>query len=210
MKKPVEPRELYQALAVNLRSRLDFAEHVLAKPFARPFQTVETVALQGRKAIETIAYMMLVATEQGFGRAQMPRDVRTQWNAEPIFQRLKKKGLNLIPSPCRVSKSEDPLYAWVVEGLAEYRLSYDDLCEIYRTFHKGLHEPNPYVQPVDDAYYSNLVPELRKAIEQIKNLTWRHSMFIRGKAFLCILSDDNGKVGVLGLDKTSDLPESIK
>jgi hypothetical protein len=159
------PRELYQALAVNLRSRLDFAEHVLAMP-GRPSQIVETVSLQGRKCVETIAYMMLVATEHGFGRANMPRDVRTQWNAEPIFQRLKRKGIDLIPSPQRVSASQDPRYKLVIEGIEKYRLNYDDLIAIYRTFHQGSHEPNPYVQPVDDRYYTNLLPVLPSSIRR--------------------------------------------
>jgi len=209
MNKPT-PLELYQSLAVNLRSRLDFAESILAKPLPLSFQTVETVSLQGRKCVETIAYMMLVATEHGFGRANMPRDARTQWNAEPIFQSLKKKGLNLIPSPQRVSKSQEPDYKLMIEGLAEFRLSYDDLSEIYRTFHKGLHEPNPYIQSVDDDYYKNLIPTLQDTIGRMKNLTWRHMIFIRGHAFLCILSDDSGKVGVMGLDKLADLPQHLK
>lgn len=208
MTKPT-PRELYQTLAVNLRSRLDFAESVIAKPFARPFQTVETIALQGRKCVETIAYMMLVATEKGFGRANMPRDARTQWNAEPIFQSLKKKGLDLIPSPQRIAASKTPGIKLEIVGVAEDRLSYDDLSAIYRTFHKGLHEPNPYVQAVDDEYYTKIIPDLTSAMIKIKKLTWRHMIFIRGSAFLCVLSDDNGKVGVTGLDKEEDLPKEV-
>jgi hypothetical protein len=204
------PRETYQALAVNLRSRLDFAESTLASPYKYAFQTVETVSLQGRKCVETIAYMMLVATEHAFGRANMPRDIRSQWNADPIFERLKRKGLDLIPSPQRVTASKDSRYSLVIEGIAEHRLSYDDLIGIYRVFHKGLHEPNPYVHPVDDAYYSALLPDLRKAIGQIKTLTWRHMVFIKGHAFLCILSDDHGNVHVTGLDKQSDLPEDLR
>jgi hypothetical protein len=208
--KNLSPEETYQVLAVNLRSRLDFAENTLANPYKFAFQTVETVSLQGRKCVETVAYMMLVATEHAFGRANMPRDIRSQWNADPIFERLKRKRLDLIPSPQRVTSSKDSRYSLVVEGIAEHRLSYDDLIGIYRVFHKGLHEPNPYVHPVDDAYYLNLLPEIHKAIGQIKNLTWRHMVFIKGHAFLCILSDDNGNVHVRGLDKIANLPEDVR
>jgi hypothetical protein len=208
--KNLSPEETYQVLAVNLRSRLDFAENTLANPYKFAFQTVETVSLQGRKCVETVAYMMLVATEHAFGRANMPRDIRSQWNADPIFERLKRKRLDLIPSPQCVTSSEDSRYSLVVEGIAEHRLSYDDLIGIYRVFHKGLHEPNPYVHPVDDAYYLNLLPEIHKAIGQIKNLTWRHMVFIKGHAFLCILSDDNGNVHVRGLDKIANLPEDVR
>jgi hypothetical protein len=206
----VSPRDTYQALAINLRSRLDFAEHILANPFGRPLQTVETVSLQGRKCVEIMAFMMLVATEHAFGRANIPRDIRTQWSADPIFQRLKKKKLDLIPSPQRVSASNDPRYTWIIDGVAEHRLSYDNLIAIYRIFHVGLHEPNPYGQPIDDTYYASLISEIRKALTQIKNLTWRHMVFIKGHAFLCILSDDHGKVGVVSLDKTAELPDDVK
>jgi hypothetical protein len=208
--KNLSPEETYQVLAINLRSRLDFAENTLANPYKFAFQTVETVSLQGRKCVETVAYMMLVATEHAFGRANMPRDIRSQWNADPIFERLKRKRLDLIPSPQHVTSSKDSRYSLVVEGIAEHRLSYDDLIRIYRVFHKGLHEPNPYVHPVDDAYYLNLLPEIHKAIGQIKNLTWRHMVFIKGHAFLCILSDDNGNVHVQGLDKIANLPEDVR
>ena len=105
--KNLSPEDTYQVLAVNLRSRLDFAENTLANPYKFAFQTVETVSLQGRKSVETIAYMMLVATEHAFGRANMPRDIRRQWNAEPIFKELKKRKLDLIPSPQRVMASKD-------------------------------------------------------------------------------------------------------
>ena len=205
--KNLSPEDTYQVLAVNLRSRLDFAENTLANPYKFAFQTVETVSLQGRKSVETIAYMMLVATEHAFGRANMPRDIRGQWNAEPIFKELKKRKLDLIPSPQRVTAPKDSPYSLVIEGIAEHRLSYDDLVRIYRVFHKGLHEPNPYAHSVDDAYYLNLLPEIHKAISQIKNLTWRHLVFINGHAFLCILSDDNGNVHVRGLD---NLPEDVR
>ena len=194
------PRELYQALAVSLRSRLDFAERILSMN-ETPAQIVEPVSLQGRKCLELIAYMMLAATEHGFGKANVPRDIRTQWNAETVFERLKKKSLDLIPSPQRVSISADPGYALVIEGVAAHRLNYDQLISLFRLFHAGLHEPNPYVQPDSARHYADLLPKLREGIEQIKNLTWQHMIFIRGKAFICFLSDDHGRVGVTALDK---------
>jgi hypothetical protein len=81
------------ALAKKLRTRIEFAEGVLTMQ-SHTSHIVETVSLQGRKAIETIAYMMLAATEHGFGRANMPRDVKSQWNAETVFERLKRKRLD--------------------------------------------------------------------------------------------------------------------
>lgn len=171
-------------------------------------KTPEPFCLQGRKAVETIAYMILVATELGFGRANMPRDAKTQWNAETIFQRLKKKGLKVLPTPQRVSKSTTAEYQVLIQGIAEHRLTYDDLTAIYKTFHKGLHEPNPYVQGDDDMFYTNLIPELRNCVQQIRNLTWTHMIFIRGEAFLCMLSTDQGAVSVWPLRKTAPLPPS--
>jgi hypothetical protein len=204
-----EPHELYLALASKLRTRIEFAEQILAIP-AHTSQIVETVSLQGRKSVETIAYMTLVATEHGFGRANMPKDVKSHWNAETVFERLKRKGLNLVPSPQRVSRSEQPGIKLECTGIAEHRLNYDDLIAIYRTFHKGLHEPNPYVQADDSDFYTGLIPALRKCIERIKNLTWQHMIFIRGLAFLCVMRNDQGNVVVFPLQKTADLPDDAR
>lgn len=202
---PQPPQALYGTLAVKLRSRIEFAERILGLS-AHPAQIVETVCLQGRKAIETIAYMMLAATELGFGRANMPRDTKTQWNAETIFYRLKKKGLKIMPSPQRIGRSTRSGVQVEITGVAEHRLNYDELAEIYRTFHRGLHEPNPYVQGDDDTFYTKLIPELRGCVQQIRNLTWTHMVFIRGQAFLCMLSTDQDKVAVWPLEKVAELP----
>jgi hypothetical protein len=200
---PKLPIETYEALALKLRTRFDFVESVMAMD--APLSTiVETTCLHGRKIIETIAYMGLVVTEHSIGKAHIPRDARDHWNAETIFIRLKKKGLNLLPSPSRITRA--PGYQAAIEGIPECRLSYDQL--IYKTFHKGLHEPNPYVQGDDDEFYKKLLPKLGTDLTRLRNFTWRHFISIKGSGFFVCLRDGEGAFGLIPLSKTANLPGS--
>src|SRR5262245_13053290 len=119
------PIEIYAKLARKLRARIEFSESVFSLP-APTSQIVETVSLQGRKSVETIAFMCLVIMHHSRGRHSIPRDVQSHWNAETVFERLKKKGLQLLPSPSTIKKSDDPQYKLEVIGTPENRLSYDD------------------------------------------------------------------------------------
>jgi hypothetical protein len=199
------PDEIYATLARKLRSRIEFIESVsdLQAPTS---QIVETVSLQGRKSVETIAFMCLVIMDHSLGQRSIPRDVRSHWNAETVFERLKRKGLQLLPSPSTIRRSSDPQYKLEVIGIPENRLSYDDLISIYRSFHDGLHEPNPYVQADEDEFYTKLLPVLRENISRIKDFIWRHFISIEGRGFLVTLKDTEGKFAVVPLDKIAEVP----
>jgi hypothetical protein len=206
----VFPEGLYTRLAHNLRSRIRFAQHVftLDEPKAR---IVETVCLQGRKIIETIAYMALVATHHGLGLRGVPNDAKLQWNAETILTRMKKKRLTVLPSPSTITGSpltgsQPPDYNLVVNGVPEYRLSHEELISIYRNFHKGLHETNPYAREDNDEFYLSLLPTLQADLEKLKNFTWSHFISIKGRGFMVKLEDSNGNLSVLPLAKIAELP----
>ncbi len=199
------PVEIYRQLAFKMRNRIEFAESIFGAQ-ASSSNIAETVCLQGRKIIEGIAYMALVATDHSLGNLKIPRDAKTHWNAETIFVRLKKKKLTLLPSPSRMSKSDDLRYKFVFSGVPEYVLNYDDLIEMYRRFHKGLHEPNPYVQPDEDDFYKKLIPVLRQDIERLRNCTWIHFIGIKGQAFAVDLKNTHGVTAVVPLSKIAEPP----
>lgn len=201
------PQVVYSQLALRLRHRIEFAEHVSGLR-APQSQIIETMCMQGRKAIETIAFMTLVATHHSLGVHSLPSDAKTHWNAEKVFNNLKRRGLQILPSPSRVSKSDDPAYRLVISGIPEFRLSYDDLNRIYRDFHKGMHDPNPYAYPDEDAFYSALVPSISEGLNRVKNFVWSHFISIKGKGFMVRLKDAEGALGVIPLDKVADLPDS--
>ncbi len=202
--KNLPPLMVYSQLALRLRHRIEFAEYVATLDAPRS-QIVETLCMQGRKAIETIAFMTLVATDHSLGVHSLPRDAKTQWNAETVFRNLKRRGLQILPSPSRVSKSDDPAYRLVISGIPEYRLGYDDLNRIYRAFHKGLHDPNPYSHPDEADFYTALVPSTRDGLSRVKNLVWSHFISIKGKGFMVRLKDSESALSVIPLDKLGDV-----
>ncbi|MCR6733028.1 MAG: hypothetical protein NVV83_02525 [Afipia sp.] len=199
------PKEVYQQLCIRLRHRIEFAEAVLISS-APKWQIVEAVSLQGRKAIETIAHMCLVATEHSLGELGIPKDVKKHWNAETIFERLHKKNISVLPSPSRMKKSSDPRYKAVFEGVPENRLTYRELIALYQMCHEGLHDVNPYRLPESISYYEGLTPKLSQGIIRIKNFTWVHFIGIKGEGFAVDLRNTNGLTVVLPLSKIAELP----
>ncbi len=209
MKKPSSSRDKYLALATKLRHRIEFAETILSLNVPAS-QKVETICLQGRRAVETIAYMCLVATEHGLGHLGIPRDAKKHWNAQHIFTSLKAKRIMTLPSPSRMEKSDDPRFKAIFAGVPEQRLTHDDLIEIYQTFHKGLHEPNPYVQPDESSFYATLLPHLSTNIDRIKRFVWVHFISIKGEGFAVDLHNTHGCTAVVPLSKTAEIPEDLR
>jgi hypothetical protein len=189
------PIHIYKALCVRLRQRIEFAESI-AVADVPDWQIAETISIQGRKAIETVAHMCLVATEHGLGTLGIPKDVKKQWNAEIIFKGLKSKNLKVRPLPVRLTPSETPGVKIDATGVRETELTYDDFISIYKTFHEGLHDLNPYRTPPDNAYYSALTAEILQGIEKIRNCVWLHFITIKGQAFLVDLKNPHGVTAI--------------
>jgi hypothetical protein len=189
------PIQIYYQLCVRLRQRIEFAE-TIAVANAPDWQIAEAISLQGRKAIETVAHMCLVATEHGLGKLGIPKDVKKQWNAEIIFKGLKSKNLKVRPVPIRVTASDQPGIKIEAAGIPEAALTYDDLIEIYQTFHEGLHDLNPYRTPPDDAFYSALTAEALLGINKVRKCVWHHFITIKGQAFLVDLKNTLGVTAI--------------
>lgn len=120
------------------------------------FPRAELAAFHGRKIIEGIAFACLVATERGL--STIPRDAKGQWNAENIFNSLKKKGLTVLPNPSIIrqateSETKNNKVNAVIEGQPELNLSYEQLIHIYQRFHAWLHEVNPYTYEDQSSFY---------------------------------------------------------
>jgi hypothetical protein len=201
----IEPPERYKQLAVRLRDRIEFAELVL-KSSAPAWQKAESLALQLRKSIETVAHMSLVATEHGLGELGVPKDIKRHWNAETIFKRLKQRGFNILPSPSRMQNSSDPRFKAVFAGVPEYRLSYDDLIEMYQWLHNLLHDDNPYRALTIEQSHDTALEKLSTLLVRIKNFTWIHFIGIRGEAFAVDLRNIHGETAVLPLKRIAAAP----
>ena len=200
---------LYENVMKVVRARLD-AIRVLKSARLDTFSRAETAAFHGRKVVEGIAFACLVALDQGVN--QVPRDAKGQWSAEAIFGSLKRKGLDVLPSPSvlRAPTAEDvakqgPLKA-TIEGVVERRLTLDELRAIYMRLHKWLHELNPYVEADRTAFASAHEKELWADLARVDSFIDRHFISIRGQAFFCVLRDSvDGHTKVIALSKVGEL-----
>lgn len=201
--------EKYLKLASIYRRRVEFAETVLASSAPNALKA-ETACMQGRKIIETIAFMCLVAMQNSFGEIGVPSDVKTHWNASVIFMKLKKKNLNVLPSPSKMKPSDNLDYKSIFEGIPEYRLTYDELKGLYEDFHKGLHEPNPFSNFDDDKMYENLVQIASNAVEKLRKFAWVHFISIKGDGFMVDLKNTHDLTVVVPVSKLGELPENFQ
>jgi hypothetical protein len=199
------PEVVYRHLCDRLRVRIEFAEITLNSA-APEWQIVEIASLQGRKAVETISHMCLVATEHGFGELGIPRDAKMQWNAETVFESLRNKKIEILPSPSRMKLSDDPRYKAVFACVPENRLTYDDLIAIYRLFHEGLHDANPYRGIEKRGHFKNMIPEIGDAIARIRKFVWVHYIGIKGRGFGVDLKNTRGVTTVAPMSQIGEMP----
>ncbi|GIW24544.1 hypothetical protein [Meiothermus sp.] len=202
----MDARDTYYSLMLTVRERFDAIEALQSATFL-PFSRAEAAAFQGRKIVEAIAFGCLVAIENGL--KQVPRDAKGQWNAEDIFNRLKSKGLTVLPSPSRIRSATDEEQQAnnvkvTVEGIPERRLSHDDLIGIYKALHAWLHEVNPYVNQDHANFYAKKAPQLWENLQRLRLFVERHFISIHGEAFYCTLWDSqDNQTKVCSLTKSA-------
>lgn len=184
--------EVYADLMQVIRKRLDVIS-LLGTMQGDEFSRAESAAFQGRKVIEGIAFACLVATENGI--KHVPRDAKGQWNAEKIFESLKKKKIETLPSPSVLRKAteEERLNNGVevtIEGIPARRLSHDELIDIYQRIHRWLHEINPYTEADVSSFCTKNVAALWQDMARVNQFVEKHFISIGGQAFFCVLRDD--------------------
>lgn len=204
MSESVAAAEQYQNLMEIIRQRFDLILK-LKEINADAFSKTETAAFHGRKIIEGIAFSCLVATKNGLNH--IPRDVQGQWNAEKILADLKKKNINIFPSPSEIRQAtleEKTLHNIniTIEGLPDYRLAHNELIEMYKRLHKWLHEINPYVEDNRHSFLQKNESQLWEDLGKIQLMMERHFMSIGGKGFYCTLWDkSDGATKIIALQK---------
>lgn len=201
----MNPQETYSSLMRTIRDRFD-AINALQASAADPFSRAEMAAFHGRKIVEGIAFGCLVAIENGL--KIVPRDAKGHWNAEAIFTSLKSKGLSVLPSPSALRNATSDEQArekvkLVIDGIAEKRLSHDQLTSIYRALHSWLHEANPYVHAERESFYSKNAATLWHHLAQLRSFVEQHFISIQSRAFLCVLWDaQDGETKVVSLSQS--------
>jgi hypothetical protein len=199
------PGEIYADLMQVIRRRLDTIR-ILQTMQGDEFSRTESAAFQGRKVIEGIAFACLVATENGI--KQVPRDAKGQWNAEKVFESLKKKGISTLPSPSIMrnateeERRENPGLSVTIEGVPPRRLSHDELIVSYQHTHRWLHEINPYVEPDHVAFCAKNAATLWQDMAKVDQFIDKHFISIGGHGFFCVLRDNlDGQTKVQALSR---------
>jgi hypothetical protein len=198
------PHENYISLMQTIRGRLDVIAQ-LKQSKSGNFARAEAAAYQGRKVVEGIAFACLVAIENGL--PAVPKDAKGKWNAEDIFKNLKKKGLEVLPSPsvfreATEEEKNEQGATKVIEGVPERRLTHDELIDIYQRLHGWAHELNPYVHDEHETFHAKHSEMLWQDLGRLEQFLERHFIGIRGKGFYCTLRDSqDGLTKVVPLAK---------
>ena len=188
----------------TIRGRLEVIE-TLRESNSDDFSRAESAAFHGRKIVEAIAFACLVAIENGL--KNIPKDAKGKWSAEDIFKKLKKKNLEVLPSPSKIRNSTTNEKSTlnvsiVIDGIPENRLTHEELIQIYQRFHAWLHEINPYMHQGQDSFYESKSKFLWKDLERLRMFIERHFISISGNGFYCVLNDSiDNKTKVIPLSR---------
>jgi len=150
------PHVNYLELMKVIKSRIDSVE-VLSKSNMDAYSKSEMAAFHGRKIIEAIAFGCLNAIKNGL--KSIPKEAIGQYNAEKIFKQLKRKGIEVSPSPSLMRVATDKERAELnvtatIDGLPERRITNEELIKKYQRMHNWLHELNPYTKDEQEVFYS--------------------------------------------------------
>jgi hypothetical protein len=194
-----------------IRGRFEVIE-TLKKSESNAFSRAESAAFHGRKIVEAIAFSCLVAIDNGL--KNIPKDAKGKWNAEDIFKKLKKKNLEILPSPSKIRHATNDEKSnlevqIVIEGIPKNRLTHEELIQIYQRFHAWLHEINPYVHQGQDSFYESKSEFLWKDLDRLRLFIERHFISINGSGFYCVLNDSvDNKTKVMPLAKAANYDDS--
>lgn len=188
----MQSQEIYLSLMKTIRGRLDVIEALKISPIDE-FPRAESAAFHGRKIVEAIAFACLVAIENKL--KTIPRDAKGQWNAESIFNSLKKKGLTVLPSPSIIRQTTEEEIKisnikTVIEGQPERRLTHEQLIDIYKRLHAWLYEVNPYIHKDHFSFCSRKASELWDDLSKLALFIDKHFISIQGSGFFCVLRDN--------------------
>ncbi len=202
------PHKNYHELMKVIRSRIDSVE-TLSKSNLDAYSKSEIAAFHGRKIIEAIAFGCLIGIKNGL--KSIPKDAEGQYNAEKIFKQLKKKGIEISPSPSIMraateeERSEHNVTA-IIDGIPERRITNEELIKKYQRMHNWLHELNPYTKDEQEVFYSKNQKQLWQDLNELALFLNSHVMSINGEAFYCILKDKlDGDTKVISISKKSEI-----
>lgn len=198
----------YRELMAVIRTRFDSIDF-LSNSTDENFHISEIAAFHGRKIIEATAFGCLIALENGM--KIIPKDAKGQYNAEKIFKKLEKKQINIFPSPSEIRKAtekertEQDVTVTVI-GIAERRITRNEIIKKYQRMHSWLHELNPYTKSNQEEFFKNNRTGLWQDLKEMHLFLKSHMISINGEAFYCTLTDKKDNLTkVIPLSKIEEL-----
>jgi hypothetical protein len=129
--------------------------------------TIESIYLQFRKILESVALGSLVANKDVFSAVY--QDFAKYWNAELLVKDIERLNPRFYPRPIVQKPSERPGTKMDWESRDNDFLTKDDLIKLYKKCGAIMHSGNPYGSQVDFAYYEKNIPYWRDRIVNLLN-----------------------------------------
>lgn len=129
---------------------------------------IETVALQIRRIIESIALASLVANEPLY--KEQEERIKTFWKLQQIFEYIEKRNADFYPKPIkqfqhRYERNIESKIEFIEEGFMTRNMCVD----VYKKCSNILHPQNPFVEDKDSDYekFYSQVPDWINQIVQL-------------------------------------------
>lgn len=133
--------------------------------------TIESICLQLRKILESIAMGLLVANKDEY--SEVCANFATHWNAEYLIGDVERVNPNFYPEPIteEPSSREEVKSDWK-KRKSDY-LTKEDFIKVYKKCGAIMHAGNPYGSRVDYSWYEKSLPRWR---QQVINLLSSHTI----------------------------------
>jgi hypothetical protein len=129
--------------------------------------TIESIYLQFRKILESIALGSLVANKAVF--SALYQDFAKYWNAELLVKDIERVNPRFYPRPIAQKPSERSGIKMDWEARGDDFLTTGDLIKLYKKCGAIMHSGNPYGSQIDFAYYEKNIPYWRERIVNLLN-----------------------------------------
>ncbi len=135
----------YCSYLEEVKSRLSIIQKftqagVTLKEMGREDSDIEFVAIQLRKALESIAFASLIANKEIYSKTH--KNFAKNWNPKLLMKDLERLNPDFYPKPIGIISEGKKVKS--LDYLEEGFLTKDDFIFLYDKCGKALHTPNPY------------------------------------------------------------------
>jgi hypothetical protein len=198
----MDPRDAYQRSMQLIRARFTTIESAFS--IENDMVRSEQIALQVRKIIEALAYCSLSASEKV--NNTILRDQRSK-DADKLLNWLDAKNILRLPAAQIFRESNIPSIKVIIEGAPEKNWTKDRLLQAFSRASAQIHQKHP--EDLTNRYLAAAVAEIEKDARELREWLWKHTMDLRGEAFLVQMKFENPEHFLVSIRKVSDIPPEM-